>query len=144
MKKTSYIHFFLFQLKKNEKKKNIYSSVEDCRSLSHTHTCRRDFAFKLRFIRIFYRIMHKIHIPNLGVEPSIFNWLSVSPLPARKPPKDRSRYKCTSSTTEERAEKDVNFKRSSCPSGAEEKAEMSCMDKDADFETICPLGGVEV
>ena len=88
--------------------------------------------------------MHKIHIPNLGVEPSIFNWLSVSPLPARKPPKDRSTYKCTSSTTEERAEKDANFKPSLCPSGAEEKAEMSCMDKNTDFETICPLGEVEV
>lgn len=30
--------FWGFQLKKNEKKKKIYSSVEDCRSLSHTHT----------------------------------------------------------------------------------------------------------
>ena len=104
--------FFWFQLKKNEKKKKytvLWRTVD--LSLTHTHTCRRDFAFKLRFIT------------NLLLHQCI---------------------KCTSSTTEERADKDVNFKPSSCPSGAEEKAEMSCMDKDADFETICPLGEVEV
>ena len=94
-----------------KRKKNIQFCGGLLISLSHTHTCRRDFAFKLRFIT------------NLLLHQCI---------------------KCTSSTTEERADKDVNFKPSSCPSGAEEKAEMSCMDKDADFETICPLGEVEV
>lgn len=72
--------------------------------------------------------MYKIHILNVGVEPSIFNWLSVSTSLPRKPPKDRSSSTHTSTAT----------------SGAVEKAVMSCMEKDADVKSTCPCGAEEV
>ena len=71
---------------------------------------------------------YKLHIFNVGVEPSIFNWLSVSTSLPRKPPKDRSSSTHTSTS----------------PSGAVEKAVMSCMEMDADVKSTCPCGAEEV
>lgn len=69
---------------------------------------------------------YKIHIFNVGVEPSIFNWSVLTSLP-RKPPKDRSSSTHTSTS----------------PSGAVEKAVVSCIE-DADFTSTCPSGSEEM
>ena len=72
--------------------------------------------------------MNKTHIPNVGVEPSIFNWSSVSPL-QRKAAKDRSyssRHTCTSTIS------------------AGETAVMPCTETDEELESTCPFGKVEV
>ena len=70
----------------------------------------------------------KIHILNAGVEPSIFNWSSVTPLPW-KPPKDRSSSStkaCTSTTC------------------AGERVVMSHIETVEELGPTCPLGEVEV